>query len=316
LFYIKLLDREEGELQPIAVGIDPGSKKEAFTVKSAAHTYLNIQADAVTWVKEHVETRRNMRRARRYRKTPYRKNRSNRNINKTWMSPSTRARWGWKLRLCKWLARYYPVDSFAVEDIAAKTYKGKGGRWNLWFSPLQVGKEWFYDELNKIAPVKPIPGHETKLERDRLGLTKISNKMSEKFEAHCVDSWTLANSVVGGHTQPDNKQMLYIVPLRFHRRQLHRLQPEKGGVRKPYGGTLSFGMKRGSWVTHPKYGLCYLGGQTGKVISLHSQRTGERLTKVNPRSISFVCHSSWRLRTGEGEGSPALRAASSPLPDK
>src|SRR6266478_1444860 len=56
LFYIQLLDREDGDLQPIAVGIDPGSKKEAITVKSAAHTYLNIQADAVTWVKNAEET--------------------------------------------------------------------------------------------------------------------------------------------------------------------------------------------------------------------------------------------------------------------
>ncbi|KAB2855033.1 MAG: hypothetical protein F9K46_16155, partial [Anaerolineae bacterium] len=52
LFYIQLLDREDGYTQPIAVGIDPGSKKEALTVKSASHTYLNIQADAVTWVQE------------------------------------------------------------------------------------------------------------------------------------------------------------------------------------------------------------------------------------------------------------------------
>src|SRR6516162_5748208 len=29
--------------QPIAIGIDPGSKKEALVVKSTAHTYLNIQ---------------------------------------------------------------------------------------------------------------------------------------------------------------------------------------------------------------------------------------------------------------------------------
>jgi hypothetical protein len=32
--------------QPIAVGVDPGSKKEGYSVVSAAHTYLNIQADA------------------------------------------------------------------------------------------------------------------------------------------------------------------------------------------------------------------------------------------------------------------------------
>lgn len=38
LFYIKLIDREDGGIQPIAVGIDPGGKKEGLTVKSDAHT--------------------------------------------------------------------------------------------------------------------------------------------------------------------------------------------------------------------------------------------------------------------------------------
>ena len=57
-------------IQAIAVGIDPGSKKEALVVKSAAHTYLNIQADAVTWVKDAMETRRTMRRARRFQEDP------------------------------------------------------------------------------------------------------------------------------------------------------------------------------------------------------------------------------------------------------
>ena len=37
--------------QPIAVGVDPGSKREGITVKSKAHTYLNIQAHAVDWGK-------------------------------------------------------------------------------------------------------------------------------------------------------------------------------------------------------------------------------------------------------------------------
>jgi hypothetical protein len=32
------------EYQPIAVGIDPGSKKEGFTIKSEAHTYLKYSS--------------------------------------------------------------------------------------------------------------------------------------------------------------------------------------------------------------------------------------------------------------------------------
>ena len=46
------------EIQPIAVGIDPGSKREGYSVISAAHTYLNIQAEARTGVKAAEEQRR------------------------------------------------------------------------------------------------------------------------------------------------------------------------------------------------------------------------------------------------------------------
>lgn len=217
LFYIKLLDREDGYVQPVAVGIDPGSKKEAFTVKSSAHTYLNIQTDAVTWVKQSEETSTMMRRNRRRRNTPYRKMRANRNQGKSRLPPSTRARWGWKLRISNWLNRYYPIKMFVVEDIAAVSKKGKSG-WNKSFNPLQIGKKWFYDQLGKMAEVFTMRGHETKEARDELGLTKSKDKMSNKFDAHCVDSWTLANKHVGGHAYPDNMAMVRIIPLRFRRR--------------------------------------------------------------------------------------------------
>ncbi len=296
LFSIRLVDREDGYTQPIALGIDPGSKKEAYTVQAEAHTYLNIQVDAVTWVGEHVETRREMRRGRRRRKTPYRQCRPNRLQGQVRIPPSTRARWGWKLRLCRWLARYYPVTDFVVEDVAAVTKKDQR-RWNKSFSPLEVGKAWFYDELGKIASIHLYQGYQTKAARDTLGLKKCSEKMSDRFEAHCVDSWTLANLWLGGHTRPDNTAMLYIVPLRFHRRQLHRLQPAKGGIRKPYGGTISLGLKRGSWVRHPQHGVCYVGGTTGGTISLHSQDTGQRIAKVKPDTVRHLTLASWRIRS-------------------
>ena len=300
LFYIKLLDRADGYTQPIAVGIDPGSKKEAYTVKSEAHTYLNIQADAVTWVKDAEEVSTQMRRARRYRKTPYRKMRVNRNQGQVRLPPSTRARWGWKLRLCQWLARYFPIETYVVEDIQAVTKPGKR-RWNQSFSPLEVGKQWFYAELAKLGQVKLYQGYETAEERNELGLKKSKAKLSDTFEAHCVDSWVLANLWIGGHTAPDNKAMLYIVPLRFHRRQLHRFQAEKGGIRKSYGGTLSMGFKRGSWVKHPKYGLAYVGGTSNGRISLHSLQDGKRLTQnAKPEDCTLLTYASWRTRKAKG----------------
>ena len=54
--------------QEVAVGVDPGSKKEGFTVKSESRTYLNVQADAHNKVGKKIEKRRELRRGRRSRK--------------------------------------------------------------------------------------------------------------------------------------------------------------------------------------------------------------------------------------------------------
>lgn len=293
LFYLRLTQRSAGAVQPLAVGIDPGSKKEALTVKSAAHTYLNVQADAVTWVRQAVRIRREMRRARRFRKTPCRANRQNR--RRGGLPPSTRARWQWKLRLTRWLARLYPVTSFVVEDVQAKTTGRR--QWDRSFSPLEVGKQWFYAQLQPIAPVQMKQGWETKQLRDALGLLKSSDKTAEAFTAHCVDSWVLANSWTGGHTQPEYTRLLRVTPLRVHRRQLHRLQPGPGGSRRPYGGTRSHGFKRGSLVRHSRYGVVYVGGALQDRISLHSTSTGTRLTQhARPSECRVLSYSSWRTR--------------------
>lgn len=120
VFCVRLnVEPSDTKTQSIAVGVDPGSKREGFTVKSEAHTYLNIQAEAITHVSDAVKTRREMRRSRRFRKTPCRADCKNR--ARGGIPPSTYARWNWKLRLCAWLAKLFPVEVFVVEDIKAKT---------------------------------------------------------------------------------------------------------------------------------------------------------------------------------------------------
>lgn len=296
VFCIRLnIEPSNRNTQPIVVGIDPGSKKEGLTVKSKARTFLNVQADAVTWVKEAVKSRRQMRRGRRVRKTPYRQPRANRLCNISKLPPSTKARWLWKLRLCCWLVKLFPITTFVVEDIKAKT-KGQK-RWDGSFSPLEVGKQWFYQQLQQLASVITRAGWETKQMRDTLGLKKTKRKMAELFEAHCVDSWVLAYSQVEGSPQPDNTRLICVTPLRFHRRQLHRLEPGKRGIRRPYGGTRSLEFKRGSLVKHYKYGLVYIGGTLNGKLSLHSLVDGKRLTQnAKPSDCKFIAFNSWRAR--------------------
>ncbi len=82
IFCIRLNYDTTDYTQDIVVGVDPGSQKEGFTVKSAAHTYLNVQADAHSKVGRKVAKRRELRRGRRSRKCPNRPNRTNRLANK------------------------------------------------------------------------------------------------------------------------------------------------------------------------------------------------------------------------------------------
>lgn len=296
IFCVRLnAELSEKEIQKIAIGIDPGSKREAFTVKSKSHTYLNILSNTPYWVKDVIEVRRNMRKSRRFRKMPCRKPRFNR-CKKSFLAPSVRARWDLKLRICKWLIGIYPITDFIVEDIRARTVGKK--KWDLAFSPLQIGKKWFYNEIKKLGELSLRRGYETKELRDKFGLKKSSNKKVEIFEAHNIDSWVLANDIAEGHTEPDNEELFRLISLRFHRRQLHMLQPGKGGKRKRYGGTISLGLKRGSIVKHCKRGLSYIGGYSkNKRIMLHSIETGKRISQnARLEDIKILTNNSWRTK--------------------
>ena len=276
IFCVRLnVDPSDTECQEIAVGIDPGSKKEGFTVKSEAHTYLNVQADAHNKVGQKVEKRRELRRGRRSRKCPNRKNKTNRLANKDRIPAGTRARWDWKLRILDWLSKLYPVTHVCVEDIKARTIE-RAKQWNQSFSPLEVGKQWFYGEIQKHWQLLTLQGWQTQEIRDRFGLKKSSQKLAETFEAHCVDSWCLAYHVVGGEGVVDNTDVFCISPIPIRRRELHRQTPQKGGKRPRYGGTTWHGWVKNTLVRHLKYGLTRISGFGKQGIALYSLE-GKRL---------------------------------------
>ncbi|MXV83178.1 hypothetical protein F4Z98_07375 [Candidatus Poribacteria bacterium] len=279
VFCVRLnVDPSDRYFQEIAVGVDPGSKKEGFTVKSESHTYLNVQADAQNKVGKKVEKRSQLRRGRRSRKCPNRKNRTNRLANKERIPTGTRARWDWKLRILDWLSKLYPITHVCVEDIKARTIQ-HAKKWNTSFSPLEVGKQWFYTEVEKRWKMLTLQGYETKEIRNRLGLKKSSKKLAETFEAHCVDSWCLAYHTVGGSEIPDTTDIFCITPILIRRRELHRQNPQKGGKRPRYGGTvLGNGLIKNTLVRHIRYGLTKLTGVNAKGhFSLYNLE-GKRIT--------------------------------------
>jgi RRXRR protein len=300
IFCVRLnVEPSNRNLQPIAIGIDPGSKREGYTVKAQAHTFLNQQFHAVDWVKDAEEASTNARRARRNRKTPYRKNRQNR--KRGGIPPSTKARWQFKIRVVKVYAAIFPISHIGIEDIKAATKKGCR-KWNASFSPLEVGKQWCYSELRQIGDLTVFDGYnDTHTTRQELGLKKSKAKLSNGFDAHCVDSWVLAYLLVGGDSIPDNTLVMECKPIRLHRRQLHVFNPGESGYRRPYGGSMSQGLKRGGIVRHPKWGKCYVGGEDLKKsrISLHCLSSGKRLTRgAKPSECKFLAFNSWRTVGG------------------
>jgi hypothetical protein len=263
------------------MGVDSGSKFHGISIISGNKTVLNGMIEAVTWVKKAVEVRRTMRRARRFRNCWRRPARFNNRLNgRKFIPPSTKARWQELLRIIKELKRVLPITDIVVEDVKAVTKKGQK-RWNKNFSPLEVGKNWFYGEITKLGVNLHIrQGYETSKLRNMYQLDKAKNKAEKSFDSHAVDAWTLAASKTSA-AKPDDTSLNYWIPIRFHRRQLHRLEFSEGGVRSPYGSTRSLGLHRGTLVNHIKYGLTYIGGfnEENEKLSLHSIKTGKRLTQ-------------------------------------
>jgi hypothetical protein len=269
--------------------------------------------EAPDHVKDAVLVRRTMRRARRHRKWRRPKRFDNR-LNRTKrIPPSTRSRWEAKARVVMHLKSSMPLTDVVVEDVRAVTRSGRGGRWNASFSPVQVGKEHLYRLLRKMGlQVHTRQGWQTKERREQYGLEKTRSKSKQSFESHAVDAWVLAASVSGAE-KPTCTRLWYLVPARFHRRQLHRLQASKGGDRKPYGGTRSLGLKRGTLARHPKYGLCAVGGIDRKrgTISLHEYRTNKRFTQgakvTDCRVLTWVAWRSWLIVGTGSHSSPVAK---------
>src|SRR5215472_15498931 len=144
LFYIQLTYAQEPSNQQLVVGIDPGSSFEGYSVVGTKETVCNLMVEAPTHVKQAVQTRRTMRRARRFRlwRRPCRVN--NRLAGKHRIPPSTRSRWEAKARIVRHLTAILPLTDVAVEDVHAVTRHRAGGQWNTSFSPVQVGKEHLY----------------------------------------------------------------------------------------------------------------------------------------------------------------------------
>jgi RRXRR protein len=180
LFYVQLCYEQDPDKQPLVVGIDPGTKFVGFSVVGTKETVVNLMVEAPDRVKDAVETRRAMRRARRFRKWRRPERFDNRLGRKQRIPPSTRSRWEAKARVVMQLQKILPLTDVVIEDVQATTFPGKGRKWNGSFSPVQVGKEHLYRLLRERGlTVHLCQGYQTKELRETFGLKKTKSKSGD-----------------------------------------------------------------------------------------------------------------------------------------
>ena len=339
VFYVQLTCQpSDTKTQDVVVGVDPGKLYSGIGVQSAqftlfmAHLVLPFET-----VKKRMEQRRIMRRARRgcrinrkveFRQRNHRQKRfDNRRGHK--LPPSIRANRELELRVVKELAAIFPVSGIVWEYVRADvdlTSGRKKARSGKGFSPVMVGQKFAIRNLEAIAPVVKLEGWETANLRRHLGIVKSKDKASQAPESHAVDGIALAASEFVAYksfqsNRAHGKQWIghvVLTPCLFRvirrppicRRQLHLLQPFKGGKRRSYGGTVTrHGFRKGDLVRAEMAGRKYIGwvsGDTIRQVSV-SDTNWKRLGQFSVSKVELLQRSVGLLASGASNPTqPAL----------
>ncbi|MBE0467210.1 MAG: RRXRR domain-containing protein, partial [Candidatus Desulforudis sp.] len=262
LFYIQMLRPVGTKAQPMALAVDPGAKYDGVAVASHEQVELKAMVFLPDDVPGKMETRRNLRRARRHRNTPRRPKRfDNRKRKGYWLAPTQRSKVETRLKVVRELCRIYPAQLIITEDVRYNHYKYRDGRH---FSTVEIGKTLTYREYRKIAELRLVEVSDTDAWREKFGLAKRTDRKWEQVpETHANDATAMLMGVTGCS---DNPFVSFFVwrRLRYAKRSLHRQNPQRGGNRPRFGGTTNDALfRKGDWVAAERVGKTYCGWVCG-----------------------------------------------------
>ena len=239
IYYIQLKYKPSGEeRQPIILGIDPGSRWDGFSLLTLKEHLINFQLNHNKKIKKRMKDRSTYRRTRRSRL----RNRSTRFDSRTAekLVPTIRS----MLEFRKWLELklkyFYPISSVILEDLKFNHYKRPDGST---FSAGEIGKTAHEKFLRDNFPkVTIIDGFETCKARRLIfkGIDpklKFSQKGSNSFYTHCVDSYTLTHRDIYSTKLPKLKTFgISFTKYWNNRRELHQVKAKlkNGKYHKKY----------------------------------------------------------------------------------
>jgi RRXRR protein len=315
VFCIQLVAEPSGrKTQDVVVGIDPGKLFTGIGVQTSIATlftaHLALPFKAVT---KKMTSRRQLRRTRRGRRInrqvafKFRSHRQKRFSNRRQgkLPPSIRANKQLELRVVKELLKLFPISHLRYEIIKARTENAKGKG----FSPAMVGQKIMLQWLEELRPTITQFGWQTSILRQQLGLPKDkTDKSKQSPETHANDGIATSASHFMSFEQFQTANTrghhwvgqvsVTTAPFRIisrpnlYRRQLHFENPEKGGMRKRKGGTVTpFGFRSGDLVKASKAGQTikgWIGGFTNSEKSKNVSVYDHNWKRVGQYALSKV----------------------------
>jgi len=291
VFYIQMLIPVGKQVQSVALAIDPGSKYDGYAVSGEKDVALKAMAIMPQKVQKKVTERRQLRRSRRYRNTRHRKARfDNRKRKSGWIAPSQLAKVQFRIKIVRDLAKIFPLNYIAVEDVRFNHYKK---RWGKYFSTVEIGKTMLYEELERHVQVIKYAGWQTAEARKYWGIKKSNVKDALTPESHANDALAMLNEMFGNNVD-DSCTFLVWRRLEFARRSLHRQNYKKGGVRLRFGGTTNgHYMRKGDLVSGEQKDRQFIGWVCGlptdktRAIAV-ADATGKRLAQCTERKVGLM----------------------------
>jgi hypothetical protein len=315
VFCIQLVAEPSGrKIQDVVVGVDPGKLFTGIGVQTSQATlftaHLVLPFKSVT---KKMTSRRQLRRTRRGRRInrqvafKFRSHRQKRFSNRRQgkLPPSIRANKQLELRVVKELLKLFPISHIRYEVIKARTENGKGKG----FSPAMVGQKIMLQWLEELRPTVTQQGWQTSILRQQMGLAKDkSDKSKQTPETHANDGIALAASHFMsferfhsantrghhwvGQVEVNPSPFRVISRPNIYRRQLHFENPDKGGMRKRKGGTVTpFGFRSGDLVKASKAGQIvkgWIGGFTNSEKSKNVSVYDRNWRRIGQYAISKV----------------------------
>lgn len=269
IFYIQLTIPTSKHTQPMVLGLDPGANYDGICIATKKQMQISAMLLVKNKIAKKMESRLNMRRARRWRNCRRRPKRfNNRTRKEGWLPPSIKAKIDMRISFIQSLLNIYPITNFAVEDIKIDGNKLKDKDGRKYFTWVMAGKTKLYNFLKTKGELTLYKPEDTTKARLKYGLMKTRKKGELVFTSQAVDALALCWLNISTQDLAITSFSAFRRP-EIPRRQLHRFEPAKGSIRSPYGGSNALGFKKNTVVWH-KDMLYRTGGTTKGRLSLHS----------------------------------------------